>query len=97
MIYNIALAGYLLGLSRHFVAVCEDSGLMQQIAYQMTSSCLIVLLSLFFSNLMYRERAHDRREPSSCMIVGSGISYHPMKKCRILRENLNKFPAKAIG
>ncbi len=30
------------------------------------------------------------------MIMGSGISYHSMKQYRILRENLNKFPAKAI-
>ena len=30
------------------------------------------------------------------MIVGSSISYHSIKQCRILRENLNKFPAKAI-
>ena len=48
------------------------------------------------SRLPIRCFACDSREPSSCMIVGSSISYHSMKQCRILRENLNKFPAKAI-
>ncbi len=45
---------------------------------------------------LHYKGAHDRREPSSCMIVGVSISYHSMKQCRILRENLNKFSAKAI-
>ncbi len=39
----------------------------------------------------------DSREPSSCMIVGFNISYHSMKQCRILHENLDKYFAKAIG
>ncbi len=40
--------------------------------------------------------ACNSRELSSCMIVGSSISYHSMKQCRILHENLGKFFAKAI-
>ncbi len=40
--------------------------------------------------------AHYSRGPLSCMTMGSSISYHSMKQYRILRENLNKFSAKAI-
>ena len=93
-IYNtIALAGYLLGLPRQSgaeLSVWGLRGLMQQIAYHITVSCLIVFFSILYKG------AHDSRGPSSCMIVGSSISYHSMKQCRILRESLNKFPAEAI-
>ena len=90
---HIALAACLLGLSHHFGAepnVWGLRGLTQQIAYQVTSSSQIVFFSIWYKG------AYDSREPSSCIIVGSSIRYHSMKKCRILHENLNKFPAKAI-
>ncbi len=77
---SIALAGYFLGLSRHFgaeLSVWALRGLMQQIAYQITLSWLIVIGRVWWFFLY-------------------GISYHSMKQYRILHENLTKFPAKAI-
>ena len=85
---NIAMAGYhagyMLGLSRHFGAELSMWGLRGSHA----GSRLHIRL--------HYKGARDMRESSSCMIVGSSISYHSLKQCRILRENLNKFPAKAI-
>ena len=80
-ILHIALAGYLLGLSHHFGAELSVWGLrrlMQQIAYHITLSCLIIFFSIWYTE------AHGSRGPSSCMIVGSSISYDSMKQTNIL-------------